>query len=149
MALRTALVLLALALVARCQTPQVSAGGAEAVPLVSASALVGAWNGEWMAPSDAAQGMVELVLTRAPGRDSVLGQFTFLTGAISRTVRYEGRVENGTLRFQLVGEGRIVLEPREATRPGGAARLQGEWVDTRGALPAPHGTLQLSRTGMR
>ena len=149
MAFKTTLVLVTLALVARCQSPHVSAGGAEAVPLVSASALVGAWNGEWMVSPGVAQGMVELVLTRAPGRDSVLGQFTFLTGAVSRTVRYEGRVENGTLRFPLVGEGRIVLEPREAARPGGAARLQGEWVDTRGALPAPHGTLQLSRTAMR
>jgi hypothetical protein len=93
--------------------------------------------------------MVELVLARAPGRDAVVGQFTFLSGGTSRTLRYEGQVEDGILKFELVGDGRIVLEPRTAVTPGAAATLHGDWVDARGALPAPRGTLDLSRVAVR
>jgi hypothetical protein len=75
----------------------------------------------------------------------VLGQFTFVTGAISRTLRYEGRIEDGTVRFPLVGGGRMVLDSPRAVRPGAAAALEGEWVDTRGALPGRTGTLALDR----
>ena len=133
-------------LAARCQPPH---GGAEAASPTSAAALVGAWSGEWTAPTGQAHGPVELVLARVPGKDGVVGQFTFLTGGLSRTLRYEGRLEDGRLRFPLVGEGHVVLEPQAAARPGTAEALHGEWVDSRGALPAPRGTLHLSRAPVR
>jgi hypothetical protein len=93
-----------------------------------------------------ANGSVGLVLARSPGRSNVVGQFTFVTGGVTRSLRYEGRIENGRLRFALVGDGRIVLEPVAAPRPGLAERLRGEWADSRGALPAPHGVIDVSRT---
>ncbi|MBM4441629.1 MAG: hypothetical protein FJ027_14540, partial [Candidatus Rokubacteria bacterium] len=92
----------------------------------------------------AADGPAELVVAHVPGRADVVGQFTFMAGGVSRSLRYEGRIENGHLRFPLVGEGRIVLAPVAAPRPGAATHLRGDWVDDRGALPAPRGTLELS-----
>lgn len=114
-------------------------------PLTTVTTLVGAGNGSWSGATGPGNGTVELVLARVPGRDTVLGQFTFVTGGTSRTLRYEGRLQDGRLQFPLVGEGRIVLEPKETVRPSSAATLQGEWVDARGALPAPSGTLRLTR----
>jgi hypothetical protein len=123
---------------------------ADAAPPAAATPLVGAWSGQWTAPTAVGtHGAVELVLAGLPGRDAVLGHFTFVAGGKSRTFRYEGRVENGVLRFPLVGEGRILLAAPEATGPGTAEMLQGEWVDARGVLPAPSGTLQLSRAPVR
>ena len=145
----TILALLALAL-APGGEPFHRLPGAEAAPPADAAPLVGAWNGHWTAPSGiGTEGAVELMLARVPGRDSVLGHFTFVAGGKPRTFRYEGRLDNGVLRFPLVGEGRILLAPREAARPGTADVLQGEWVDAGGVLPAPSGTLQLSRVPIR
>lgn len=125
-------------------------GGGAASPPAAATPLVGAWNGQWTAPAGVGtSGPVELVLAGMSGRDTVLGHFTFVAGGKSRSFRYEGRLENGVLRFPLVGEGRILLAPRQAARPGEAAMLQGEWVDARGVLPAPSGTLQLGRAPVR
>jgi hypothetical protein len=93
-----------------------------------------------------ANGSVGLVLARIPGRSNVVGQFTFVTGGVTRSLRYEGSIEDGRLRFALVGDGRIVLEPVAALRPGLAERLRGEWADSRGALPAPHGVIDVTRT---
>jgi hypothetical protein len=137
--------MLALALCA--PPPRLVLAASAAAPMKSAD-VVGAWNGQWAGPAGA-QGMVELVLARAPGRDAVVGQFTFLSGGTSRTLRYEGQVEDGILKFELVGDGRIVLEPRTAVPPGAAVTLRGDWVDARGALPAPRGTLDLSRVAVR
>jgi hypothetical protein len=80
-----------------------------------------------------------------PGRDAVLGHFTFITGGLSRTLRYEGRIEDGAVRFPLVGDGRIVLEPRRPVPTSKASALEGEWVDARGALPGATGHLALDR----
>jgi hypothetical protein len=143
----TALVLLALALaLAAAGEPIRRFQGAEAAAPTDVTPLVGAWNGQWTAPAGVhTKGAVELVLARVPGRDTVLGHFTFMAGGPPRTFRYEGRLDNGVLQFPLVGEGRILLAPRAAARPATADVLQGEWVDAAGVLPAPSGTLQLSR----
>ena len=142
------LLLLSLVLGQPGQAPRL-VGAATAAPAASAAALVGAWNGEWSGTTATARGPVELVLAGVPGHDAVIGQFTFVTGGLSRTLRYEGRLEDGVLRFPLVGEGELLLRPREAARPGAAEALQGEWVDARGALPAPRGSLRLSRSPVR
>jgi hypothetical protein len=134
--------LVALAVVARCQPPP---GTAAEAPRVTAETLVGTWSGHWASESSAARGSAELVLARVPGRDDVIGQFTFVMGGTTRSLRYEGRIDNGALRFPLVGDGRIVLEPDEAARVVAAQRLRGEWKDARGALPAPRGLIDLSR----
>jgi hypothetical protein len=114
--------------------------------LATAETLVGAWNGHWTGEGRAGRGSMGLVLARAPGADEVVGQFTFITGGVTRTLRYEGRIEDGRVEFPLVGDGHIALEPLAAVPPGTAARLRGEWTDTRGALPAPTGVIELSRT---
>jgi hypothetical protein len=134
------LVAFALALVAQPPHSRV-----DAEPAVTTERLIGTWNGHWTVPGEATSrtGQVELILGRIPGRDGVLGQFTFVTGATSHTLRHEGRIEDGTVRFPLVGGGQIVLDPLHAARPGAAAALEGEWVDTRGALPGRTGTLAL------
>lgn len=120
-------------------------GVAADAPLATAETVLGAWSGHWAGEGSPGRGSAELVLARVPGRDSVVGQFTFVSGGAVRSLRYEGRIEDGALRFPLVGDGRIVLEPRAASRPGTAQRLRGEWTDDRGALPAPRGTIELSR----
>lgn len=136
-------VLVALILALAATTPGASV--ADTAPVVTVETLIGTWNGRWTAASGGPSGSLELILARVPGRDSVLGQFTFVTGATSRTLRYEGRIENGTLRFPLVGDGRIVLTSRDAPRAGQAATLRGEWEDARGALPTSRGALELDR----
>jgi hypothetical protein len=113
--------------------------------LVTTATIIGAWSGEWRSEDSAARGSAELVVARVSGREAVVGQFTFLTGGNARSLRYEGRIEDGALHFPLVGDGRIVLEPRAAPRPADAARLHGEWQDSRGALPAPRGVIELGR----
>lgn len=115
------------------------------VPLATTDTLLGAWSGQWRSDDRPARGSAELVVARVPGRDAVVGQFTFLTGGIARSLRYEGRVDDGALHFPLVGGGRIVLEPHAALRPADAERLHGKWKDSRGALPAPHGVIELGR----
>lgn len=127
--------------------PGVERSGAPVEPmrLTTTETLVGTWTGRWHAAGGAG-GSVGLVLGRVPGRDTVVGQFTFVTGAVSRTVRYEGRLEDGAVRFPLVDDGRIVLEAEQQTqRPVTADRLSGSWVERRGALPAHEGTLELER----
>jgi hypothetical protein len=121
--------------------------GLGAAPAVTAERLIGTWNGHWTVPGEvkSSTGQVELILGRIPGSDAVLGQFTFVTGATSRTLRYEGRIEDGTVWFPLVGGGRIVLDPPGAVRAGDAVVLEGDWVDTHGALPGRAGTLALGR----
>jgi len=65
---------------------------------------------------------------------------------MSRTLRYEGQLENGAVRFPLVDDGRIVLEAAGGSdRTLTADRLSGTWVEHRGALPAPRGTIELER----
>lgn len=145
----TALVLLGLTLATGAE-PFRGLRAAEAAPSSDVAPLVGAWNGQWTVPTEVGtKGAVELVLARVPGRDTVLGHFTFMAGGTPRTFRYEGHLDDGVLRFPLVGEGRILLAPRAAARPGTAELLQGEWVDAAGVLPAPSGTLQLSRVPLR
>ncbi len=127
-------------------------GAAPVAPAAAArsAVLTGAWSGEWSGPTASARGPMELVLAGAPGGDGMIGQFTFVTGGVSRTLRYEGHFENGVLRFPLVGEGHLVLRPQAvAVRLGEARALQGEWMDARGALPAPRGSLRLSRSPVR
>jgi hypothetical protein len=141
---RRLLVLVLLAVAAG--VPATGARAADA-PLATAETLVGAWNGRWATAAPAGHGSAELVLSRVPGRDNVVGQFTFVIGGVTRSLRYEGEIDRGRVSFPLVGEGRIVLEPVDAMRPGTAARLRGEWTDTRGALPAPRGMLELTRGG--
>jgi len=153
--MRAGAVLIALTLVwaVRCQPPppppRAGDGVAEAALPVAAATMLGAWSGQWTAPPGRSEGAVELVLARGTGDGGVLGHFTFVTGGKARTMRYEGRIEDGALRFPLVGDGRIVLEPREGVRPGAAATLRGEWVDAGGVLPAPNGLLELSRAPVR
>jgi hypothetical protein len=148
--MRTNSMLLILVLIVMFQgAPGPAASSAPAASPSSAAGLVGAWNGEWIAPSGDRRGSVELVLAGVPGREGVVGQFTFVTGGLSRTLRYEGRLEDGMLRFPLVGDGQLVLQPRDAAGPGAAAALHGGWTDTRGALPAPQGRLRLSRSPVR
>jgi hypothetical protein len=114
--------------------------------LAAMETLVGQWSGRWQAADGKRSGSLGVILSRVPGRDAVLGQFTFVEGATSRTMRYEGHLENGTVAFPLVAGGRIVLE---ATRDPGdalrAATLTGTWVEHRGSLPAPRGTVELAR----
>jgi hypothetical protein len=125
---------------------QPSTSGVERVRLTTTETLVGTWTGRWQAAEGAANGSLGLVLTRVPGRETIIGQFTFVTGAISRTMRYDGRLDNGAVRFTLVDGGYIVLEAGgDAQRPMTADRLSGAWVDLRGALPAPHGSIELER----
>lgn len=112
--------------------------------MMTPATVVGTWNGRWTTASGGPGGSVELVVAKVPGREGVLGQFTFVTGATARTLRYEGRIEEGTLRFPLVGGGHIVLDSVGSPLPGGAS-LTGHWEDVRGALPAPRGALELNR----
>ena len=121
------------------------AGSAADRPLATAETLVGAWNGRWIGESRAGEGPMGLVLARTPGNNQVVGQFTFITGGISRSMRYEGTVTNGRVEFPLVANGQIVLEPVDAMHPGTATQLRGEWTDVRGALPAPEGIIELHR----
>jgi hypothetical protein len=114
-------------------------------PLATVETIVGAWNGRWIAEQPRGAGPMELVVARIPGRDQVVGHFTFVSGAVTRSLRYEGSVVDGRLEFPLVAEGRIVLEPEAAARPGSAERLNGEWTEQRGALPAPEGVMELAR----
>jgi hypothetical protein len=114
-------------------------------PLATVETLLGAWNGHWVSDDRRGQGSMGLVLARTPGKDEVVGQFTFVTGGVTRSLRYEGRIEDGRVEFPLVGDGRIVLEPLGAARPGTAPRLRGSWRDARGALPAPEGVIDLGR----
>jgi hypothetical protein len=120
-------------------------GPSSAAVTVSANTVIGRWTGQWTARPGPAHGAIELILARVPGSDSVLGHFTFVKGAVSRTLRYEGRIENGTLHFPLVGDGHVILHPRDADRPGPASTLHGDWLDARGGLPAPQGALELNR----
>ena len=61
-------------------------------------------------------------------------------------MRYEGRLDNGAIRFTLVDDGHVVLEAgRDAQRPMTADHLSGTWVDQRGALPAARGSIELQR----
>ena len=114
--------------------------------LITTETLVGSWTGRWQATGGAPAGSLGVVLSRVPGRDTVLGQFTFVDGAVSRTMRYEGHLENGVVRFPLVDHGRIVLEPAGGeARALTAGRLSGIWVEFRGALPALRGTMHLER----
>jgi hypothetical protein len=130
------------------QTPasQSSTSGVGPVRLTTTETLVGTWNGRWQAADGTAGGSLGLVLMRVPGRETIIGQFTFITGAVSRTMRYEGRLDNGAVRFALVDDGHIVLESgRDAQRPMTADRLSGTWVEQRGALPAARGIIELQR----
>jgi hypothetical protein len=116
-----------------------------AAPLTKPDSLLGAWAGHWRTETPAAHGSAELVVAVVAGRDALVGQFTFVTGGTTRSLRYEGHIVEGALRFPLVGDGRIVLEPEAAPSPDSARKLRGSWKDDRGALPAARGTIELSR----
>ena len=133
---------IALVIVAWCLAAELAAA---APALTKADTLLGAWAGRWRTETPAAQGSAELVVALVPGRDTVVGQFTFVTGGTTRSLRYEGRIAGESLRFSLVGDGHIVLEPEVAASPVEARRLRGEWADDRGALPASRGVIELSR----
>ena len=60
-------------------TAEVSPG----TPLTTAETLLGAWTGQWRAADGTPGGSLGLVLARVPGRDTVVGQFTFIAGAVS------------------------------------------------------------------
>jgi hypothetical protein len=140
------LVMFALVVVACCQPPHGAAATLEAPPVPSAETLLGTWNGRWAAASGtSAQDDVELIVARVPGGGNLIGQFTFVVGGTSRTARYVGSLENGVLRFPLIGDGRIVLHAAPSPSPGSTLALEGEWVDRRGALPAPAGRIELRR----
>jgi hypothetical protein len=122
------------------------------VPLASpaAESAVEAWRGRWTAAASAAGpsptgGSVELLLSRVAGSTTVVGQFTFVVGAQTRTMRYEGQLTGGQVRFDLGADGRLVLDPPENAAGGPAATRSGEWVDDQAFLPAARGTLELSR----
>jgi hypothetical protein len=116
------------------------------MPLVTPETIVGTWSGRWRAADGTRDGALGLVVARVPGQDTVVGQFTFMRGAVSQTLRYEGRLHNGAVRFPLVGEGRIVLEAGpDAQRPTIADQLTGTWIEDRGALPAARGSIELQR----
>jgi hypothetical protein len=119
--------------------------GGDPMRLTTVQTLLGRWTGRWQG-SDGESGSLGVILSRVPGRRTVVGQFTFIEGAAARTVRYEGRLENGVVAFPLVAGGRIVLEAaRDPQSPLRAETLSGTWVEHRGALPAPHGTVELER----
>lgn len=124
------------------------ATGLDPLPLPTADTLLGTWMGRWQAADGVYGGAAELVATGVAGRDgSVVGQFTFVSGAVSRSLRYVGCLENGVVRFALPDEGRIAFEAGHDRRDGTAAtRLFGSWADRRGCLPVEHGIFQLVRT---
>lgn len=99
---------------------------------------MGAWTGSWSAPGAPRGGSVGLLL--APGTEPgrTMGQFTFIHGAKSRTVRYEGTVADGVIRFALPTDGEIVLR-REASA------LVGQWSGRQTIAPAATGTFVLTR----
>jgi hypothetical protein len=122
-----------------------AAGGAP-MRLMTVETLVGRWTGRWQASDGSPSGSLGVILSRVPGRETVVGQFTFVQGATARTLRYEGHLENGSVAFPLVAGGRIVLEAaRDARSPLRAETLSGTWVEHRGALPVPQGTVELER----
>lgn len=127
-------VVLLVVLAARCQPPH---GGAEASSGIEP--LVGTWSGDWTAGARG-RGSVEAIITPTGDSGQVMAQFTFVGGGVARTSRRVGDVESdGRVRFPLLGGGVIVL------RPQGEGRLQGEFTDERGALPAPQGVVTLTR----
>jgi hypothetical protein len=136
----------ALALPGPLPSPSPVSAAAEPMRLTTAETLVGTWTGRWRALDGTPEGSLGLVLARVPGRTTVTGQFTFVAGAVSRTVRYEGRIEDGAVRFPLVGDGRLVLEAAAGpNRPLTAERLSGTWVEHHGALPVSRGMFELER----
>jgi hypothetical protein len=134
--------LVLVAMTARCQPPDGEAmqPASETAPrLPAVDTLIGAWNGQWAAENEAGRGSVEVVLSRAATPRAVLGHFTFLAGADSRTARLPGIVADGTVTFDLVGGGEIVL------RRVDGHHLEGEFVDPRGVLPATRGSIRVTR----
>lgn len=102
---------------------------------VQEGTVLGAWVGRWTTASSAQQGGIELLVSKGERDGTLLGQVTFLQDGLARTARLEGRLAQGTLRFDLP-DGAIVLRPQ-----GG--RLVGEFRD--GALaPAGQGLIELS-----
>ncbi len=128
-------VVLLVVLAVRCQPPH---GVAEASSGIEP--LVGTWSGDWTAGARG-RGSMEAIITPTSDPGQVMAQFTFVGGGVTRTSRRVGNVESdGHVRFPLLGGGVIVL------RPEGEGRLQGEFTDERGALPAPQGVVTLTRT---
>jgi hypothetical protein len=117
----------------------------ETLGSLTTETLLGMWSGRWASEAPAGNGSADLVVARIPGNDVVVGQFTFLVGGRARSLRYEGKIADGTLRFPLVGDGYIELRAAAAGQPSSAGALHGRWKDDRGALPAPLGTIELSR----
>jgi hypothetical protein len=108
-------------------------------PVTAADPLAGAWSGHWVDSRDGRRRAAELIIL--PGREasSVVGQLTLLRGARAWTARYAGVAADGAARFELPEGGQIVV------RGAGEDRLTGEFAAPGGSLPAPAGSLELSR----
>jgi hypothetical protein len=106
---------------------------------VPSDPLDGAWSGNWVDPRDGRQRPAELIII--PGRrpSAVVGQLTLLGGARAWTARYEGISRDGAARFELPEGGAV-----EVSRAG-PDRLTGEFTAPGGPLPAPAGSLDLTR----
>jgi hypothetical protein len=100
--------------------------------------LLGVWTGQWTAGNGARGGAVEMIVAREPGDTTVVAQMTFVDGALSDTVRREGRLTREGLYFDLLGGGTLVLT-RESNR-----RLTGEFAGGPD-MPARFGSLELTR----
>lgn len=118
---------------------------ADAVGVGTMPTVLGAWTGHWVTHDARGRGAAEMVLSRVPGSEQLVAQFTFVAGAASRTGRYEGRVENARFTFALVGDGRLVLQAADGSDPADATEPRGEWSGARGLFPASSGLIQLTR----
>ena len=98
------------------------------------STVEGAWNGAWRARDARSAGVVLIV--GAGG--SAIGQFTFLSGAMSRSGRYLGGICGSVVTFSLASGGEITL-----TLDG--ARLLGGFRGPDPVLPANEGTIEMTR----
>lgn len=102
------------------------------------STVEGAWNGAWRArDARSAGGSAGVVLIVGAG-GSAIGQFTFLSGAMSRSGRYLGSICGSVVTFSLASGGEITL-----TLDG--ARLLGGFRGPDPVLPANEGTIEMTR----
>jgi hypothetical protein len=105
-------------------------------PGTPTEAVGGAWNGAWRTPH-AHSGSAGAVLSVGE-RGDVMGQFTFVSGAMSRSARYHGSVCGGAVTFPLASGGQITL-----TLDG--TRLLGRFRGPDTVLPAGEGTIEMTR----
>jgi hypothetical protein len=108
-------------------------------PATSATPLAGAWSGHWVDARDGRQRPAEMIIMPGRGTSAVVAQLTLLGGARAWTARYNGVAADGAARFALPEGGTIVV------RRAGEDHLTGEFAAPGGSLPAPAGSLDLSR----